>query len=49
MKISGLMFAGLLTIAAVAPALGQEVKLTLSHNAAPGNPQGCSVLGMSGL
>jgi tripartite ATP-independent transporter DctP family solute receptor len=39
MKISGLMFAGLLTIAAVAPALGQEVKLTLSHNAAPGNPK----------
>jgi tripartite ATP-independent transporter DctP family solute receptor len=39
MKVSRLMFAGLLTIAAVSPALAQEVKLTLSHNAAPGNPK----------
>ena len=39
MKFLGLMCASALAIAVAAPASAQEIQLTLSHNAAPGNPK----------
>jgi tripartite ATP-independent transporter DctP family solute receptor len=39
MKLTSICLAALIGIAAAGPALAQEVKLTLGHNAAPGNPK----------
>ena len=39
MKLTSICLAALLGIATIGPALAQEVKLTLGHNAAPGNPK----------
>jgi tripartite ATP-independent transporter DctP family solute receptor len=39
MKLTSICLAALIGISSIVPALGQEVKLTLGHNAAPGNPK----------
>jgi TRAP-type transport system periplasmic protein len=39
MRLTSICLAALLGIVAIGPAPAQEVKLTLGHNAAPGNPK----------